>query len=313
MKDIAILVPVYNDLDCLHLLLSQPGLTSLLPRLSCVVIVDDGSDHFVFAEKNYPFDIQVISLQANLGHQKALAIGLSYIHQELAVQRVLVMDSDGEDGIDDAVELVKVSDINPELIILARRTSRQEGPAFKAGYRMYRLMFRVLTGYSIASGNFMVLPARHLSSLVFKNDIWNHLAAAIIKSKLPVLTIPVPRRQRFTGTSKMSLTRLVIHGLGAITVFVDHLSARLLIGSLVLLIMTAISICIIVGIKVFTTLAIPGWASVLTGVMFIIFMQSFLLTLSTVVLYLSSQSQRQFIPGAHYREFIQRKEQNNEA
>jgi glycosyltransferase involved in cell wall biosynthesis len=304
MKDIAILVPVYNDLDCLHLLLSQPGLDALLPRLSCVVVVNDGSDQFLFQEKNYPFAIRVISLQANLGHQKALAIGLSCIHEELSVQQVLIMDSDGEDGIDDALDLIKASDIHPESIILARRTRRQEGLAFKTGYRMYRLMFRVLTGYSISSGNFMVVPARHLASLVFKNDIWNHLAAAIIKSKLPVLTVPVPRRQRFTGTSKMSLTRLVIHGLGAITVFVDYLSARLLIGSLVLLILTAISICIIVGIKVFTSLAIPGWASVLTGVMFIIFMQSFLLTLSTVVLYLSSQSQRQFIPGAHYREFI---------
>jgi hypothetical protein len=313
MKDIAILVPVYNDLDCLHLLLSQPGLTLLLPRLSCVVVVDDGSDQFVFPAGNYPFNIRLISLQANLGHQKALAIGLSYIHEELAVQHILVMDSDGEDGMDDALNLLKASDKNPESIILARRTSRQEGLAFKIGYKMYRLMFRVLTGYSIGSGNFMVLPARHLSSLVFKNDIWNHLAAAIIKSKLPLLTVPVPRRQRFTGTSKMSLTRLVIHGLGAITVFVDYLSARLLIGSLVLLIMTAISICIIVGIKVFTNLAIPGWASVLTGVMFIIFMQSFLLTLSTVVLYLSSQSQRQFIPGAHYREFIQQKQATNEA
>jgi glycosyltransferase involved in cell wall biosynthesis len=307
MKDIAILVPVYNDLDCLHLLLSQPALGALMPRLSCVVVVDDGSDQLILLDKNYPFEIRVINLHANLGHQKALAIGLSYIHQELAIQKVLIMDSDGEDGMDDAVNLIKSSDTNPQSIILARRTSRQEGLIFKTGYRMYRLMFRVLTGYSISSGNFMVLPYRHLSSLVFKNDIWNHLAAAIIKSKLPVLTVPVPRRQRFAGTSKMSLTRLVIHGLGAITVFVDYLSARLLIGSLVLLIMTAVSIGIIVGIKIFTNLAIPGWASVLTGVMFIIFMQSFLLTLSTVVLYLSSQSQRQFIPGAHYREFINNK------
>lgn len=313
MKDIAILVPVYNDLDCLHLLLSQPGLKALQSRLSCVVVIDDGSDQLISLGEHYPFDVKLINLQANLGHQKALAIGLSYIHQELAIQRVLVMDSDGEDGMEDALNLIKSSDTAPESIIFARRTSRQEGLAFKTGYRMYRLLFRVLTGYSIGSGNFMVLPARHLSSLVFKNDIWNHLAAAIIKSKLPVLNVPVPRRQRFTGTSKMSLTRLVIHGLGAITVFVDYLSARLLIGSLVLLIMTAISICVIVGVKIFTSLAIPGWASVLTGVMFIIFMQSFLLTLSTVVLYLSSQSQRQFIPGAHYREFIQQKQATNEA
>lgn len=305
MKDIAILIPVYNDLDCLYLLLSQPGLEPIAGRVSTVVVVDDGSDHFRIEKTRVPFNLKIITLQANLGHQKALAIGLSYIHENLKVDKVIVMDADGEDGAGDAAKLVEASDTEPLNIILAKRTTRQEGIVFRTGYRMYRTMFRVLTGYSISSGNFMVIPARHLASLVFKNDIWNHLAAAIIKSKLPLKTVRVPRRQRFAGTSKMSLTRLVIHGLGAITVFVDYLSARLLISSLVLLIFTALSICTIVAIKLCTDLAIPGWASVLTGVMFIIFMQSFLLTLSTVVLYLSSQSQRQFIPGAHYQEFIQ--------
>lgn len=304
MKDLIILVPVYNDADCLKILCNNSIFQELSALNIQMVIVNDGSATFDFNKNLYNFPIDVLHLHANLGHQKALAIGLAYIHRHKQALNIVVMDADGQDEPRDMLLLLKTSSLASGTIVFAERIKRKESYEFRIGYKIYKLLFKLLTGYTINFGNFVLIPFDYLGKLVYKNDIWHHLAAGIIKSNLPLVSIPMERNRRFTGESKMNFSKLVLHGFGAIAVFVEYVSTRLLIFSLLLLIFTSLSIAGIILIKSFTNLAIPGWASMLTGVMMIIFLQSFLLTLFTLVLYLSSQSQRQFIPGVHYKEFI---------
>ena len=101
----------------------------------------------------------------------------------------------------------------------------------------------------------------------------------------------------------MSFNLLLMHGLGAIAVFIEIIASRLLIFSLLLIGISLIIILTILGIKIFTDKAIPGWASTVTSAMLIILLQSFLLSLFTIFLYLSSQSQRKFIPAKHYKDY----------
>ena len=53
------------------------------------------------------FTLQILHLQRNIGHQKAIAVGLAYIKENLACDKVLVMDSDGEDKPEDAAALLR--------------------------------------------------------------------------------------------------------------------------------------------------------------------------------------------------------------
>ena len=101
----------------------------------------------------------------------------------------------------------------------------------------------------------------------------------------------------------MSFTSLLIHGLGAIAVFIEIIASRLLIFSLLLIGISLIVILGLLGIKTFTDRAIPGWTSTVISAMLIILLQSFLLSLFTIFLYLSSQSQRKFIPAKHYKDY----------
>ena len=48
------------------------------------------------------------------------------------------------------------------------------------------------------------------------SELWNHYPSAIIKARIPFTAIPLPRGPRLGGRSQMSLTSLVLHGLGAI-------------------------------------------------------------------------------------------------
>jgi hypothetical protein len=102
----------------------------------------------------------------------------------------------------------------------------------------------------------------------------------------------------------MSFTSLFLHGLGAIGVFTDIIASRLLLFSMVMIFLSVLAIAVIVFIKLFTNLAIPGWATGAVSSMLIVLLQSFLLSLFTIFLYLSSASQRRFIPALHYEDYV---------
>lgn len=300
-----ILIPVYNDQASLDILVSK--LESLvndkLSQECTVLIVNDGSSENLSIANYTGFQYHLLPLYRNIGHQKAIAVGLAYIHHHLPCDRVLVMDCDGEDRPEDAISLLNASNENPGKIIFAQRKARREGLSFKAFYFFYKLLFRLLTGLKIGFGNFMVIPGNKLSKLVYYSEIWSHLSASVLKSGFEFVPVNTNRGKRYAGKSKMNFTSLLLHGLGAISVFLERVATRLLLFSAALIFVSFIAIIIIVYIRTFTNLAIPGWASTTLSAMIIVLLQGFLLSLFTIFLFLSSQSQKKFIPAHHYREY----------
>lgn len=304
-KQVTILIPLYNDSESLNPLLAT--LPRILEQIKdtrfSVLVADDGSTELLSLKAPAGIGLQVLHLQRNIGHQKAIAIGLAYIREHIPADQVLVMDGDGEDRPEDIPSLLQAGDANPGKIIFAKRESRQEGRRFRFFYWLYKLAFRVLTGHRISFGNFMLLPRPLLDKAVYYSEIWNHIAGGILKTNLPYTTIATHRGKRYAGESKMNFLSLLMHGLGAIAVFIEVIASRLLLFSLLLIGISLLAILVLVGIRSFTDLAIPGWTSTVSSAMLIILLQSFLLSLFTIFLYLSFQSQRKFIPAHHYRDY----------
>ena len=304
-EQITILIPVLNDEESLNRLLNELVIACKeFPdsKLS-VLAVDDGSATHLKINVPSQFSLKILHLHRNIGHQKAIAVGLAYIKENISCDKVLVMDADGEDRPEDAIALLKESQNNPGNIIFAKRKSRQEGSGFRLFYRIYKFVFRMLTGKRIAFGNFLVMPKILLDKAVYYSEIWNHIAGGVLKTGLPYSSIVTHRGKRYAGNSKMSFHSLLIHGLGAIAVFIDVIASRLLLFSLVLIGISLLVIVAVISIKTFSDLAIPGWTSTVVSAMLIILLQSFLLSLFTIFLYLSSQSQRKFIPALHYKDY----------
>jgi polyisoprenyl-phosphate glycosyltransferase len=299
-----ILIPVYNDSESLNTLLTALGqsLEQLKDFQFTVVVVDDGSSEPVTIQTKL-LPVRILHLQRNIGHQKAIAIGLAWINEHSPSDTVLVMDSDGEDRPEDAVALLTAAPASPGKIVFALRKSRQEGKRFRLFYRLYKLFFRILTGQRIAFGNFMLMPKTVLEKAVYYPEIWSHIAGGLLKAGLPYTAIETHRGKRYAGKSKMNFTALLLHGLGAIAVFMEVIATRLLIFSLLLIGFSLTAILILLGIKAFSDYAIPGWTSTVVSAMLIVLLQSFLLSLFTIFLYLSSQSQRKFIPAHHYTDY----------
>ena len=132
-----------------------------------VVAVDDGSPRrdAWSSEASEPGascirGLEIVRLATNLGHQRAIAVGLVQFAARTDIDAVLVMDSDGEDRPEEIALLAAAARANPDAVILAQRSKRSESRGFRFGYVVYKFLFRVLTGQSVSFGNFMIIPKR---------------------------------------------------------------------------------------------------------------------------------------------------------
>ena len=184
-----------------------------------IIIVDDGSMTSIDATdlKTLHFEnigqVSVVELKRNLGHQRAIALGLAYVSAERDCEAVLVMDGDGEDRPEDAMRLVEACrEYEFRSMIFARRSKRSEGFSFQFFYNIYKFLYRLLTGREIRFGNFSAVPRQVLKRLVVVSEIWNNYAGGAMKSRVPIVEIDTKRGNRLSGKSSMSFISLVTHG-----------------------------------------------------------------------------------------------------
>ena len=237
---VAIVLPVFNDWEFFGLLLKHLGEQEFTGRCSiCVVAVDDGSSDVPLPTNKFidrlgkVEELKIIRLASNLGHQRAIAVGLVSTFKSSKFDAVVVMDSDGEDRPSDVAKLLAHWDLHPTRIIVARRARRLESFFFRCFYVLYKMLFRALTGQTINFGNFCLIPKNALQSLVHNPAIWNNLAAAIKRSRLACTYIPIDRGARLSGVSQMNFVSLALHGISAISVYSDVVFIRIVAMALV--------------------------------------------------------------------------------
>ncbi len=267
-----ILIPVYNDKDSLLILLKEINEMSFNNNLRLnILIVDDGSDKNyedgVFKDLTY-LSINYIKLKRNVGHQEAIYIGMMYYRNQ-NIDKLIIMDGDGEDKPNDLLKLIKKSQDHEDKIIVAKRKKRSESILFKLLYKIYKISFYFLTGKIIDFGNFVLMSKNHINKLISMPEINNHLAASIIKSKLPIIKIPIDRGDRYLGKSKMNYESLILHGLKAISVFSNQVIVRIIIFSILLIFFLTIIVIFIFYIRFFTDFLIPGQATSALGLLMI--------------------------------------------
>jgi polyisoprenyl-phosphate glycosyltransferase len=274
-----------------------------------LVLVDDGSyearpPDFLNSLVSFS-SVEIIVLRRNVGHQRAIAIGLSQIFETKNAEAVVVMDADGEDRPEDLARLIEAySASRQEKIIFAERTQRSEGALFRFLYQIYRALHFSLTGYGIRFGNFSIMPRKLVGCLVVDPNLWLHFAATVVSSHIPYTTIPTQRGLRLHGKSKLNFTSLVIHGLAAISCYNELVGVRLIFCSLGL---SALILILIVGVvieRIATPWAIPGWATSAIGISCVLLLQTFLIVLAFIAMAISSRKSQFFFPLQQYKLLI---------
>jgi polyisoprenyl-phosphate glycosyltransferase len=299
---VLVLVPIFNDWEsATRLLWDLDRVAPALGRVE-VVLVDDGSSEpqpadFAMGPFLHVIGVKIIHLARNLGHQRALAVGLVWAAQNSGAAYVLVMDGDGEDRPEDAPRLLSEAQRHgSQKVVFAARVKRLESTWFQLGYHAFRLVHYLLTGVKVRVGNFSVVPARCLQRLVLTSEIWNHYAASVYRTKIPHVSIRIARGSRYAGRSKMDLVSLVLHGLAGISVFIDVLGARLLVFLAGIGAITFLGISAITAVRLFSRWAIPGWATTAAGLLSVILLQTITLMLMFVFVILATRSSATFLP-----------------
>ncbi len=313
---IVITMPVYEDWDsaielCQKLDLVLEKETDL--RAS-ILLIDDGSMASL-PPSTLPFQpvaierISVLSLRRNLGHQRAIAIGLTYIQQHKKGDAVVVMDADGEDRPEDLPRMIEaVRSRERPTAVFAERGKRLENPAFRTLYQCYRILHRFFIGRDIRFGNFSMLPWSHLDSLVVFPDLWNHYAAAFLNSRLPYVRVRLDRGARLRGRSHMNFVSLVVHGLSAVFANQEVVGTRLLGLVLISTMGVSLGITVSAGLGLFTHLLIPGWAVIWMGLLLVLASQALLAIFVLVFLIMMNRSHLGFLPVRDYAYFVRTEE-----
>lgn len=282
---IVIVMPVYEDLEASGRLFQELG--QQFGDRVFVVAVDDGSVRQPLSvESLHQAGIAgaVLKLRRNVGHQRAIAIGLSYAAEHLVPgQQVVVMDSDGEDLPSTIPALLARLD-NPAVdVVVAQRKSRVETFRFKAFYQVYKRFFGVMTGRPISFGNFMALKPAAVKRLVSMQELPIHVAAAVLASKLRTDVCPLDRGPRYAGQSKMNFVGLALHGFKALMVFAEDVLVRVGIASALIASFAVVGSVAAVALKLLGY-STPGWFSLVLGIFVLLFLQTAALALMTLML-----------------------------
>jgi glycosyltransferase involved in cell wall biosynthesis len=311
---LVITMPVFRDWDIAGVLCQQ--IDQQLGQLDSIkvriVLIDDGSPAPLrgwspFAPVHIS-RIDMLLLKRNMGHQRAIAMGLCMIENEIECDAVLVMDADGEDRAEDVIRLINAFRENPDCIVFAGRQRRYEGVVFRTGYRGYRLLYWLLTGVAVREGNFSIMSHSALDRLVVMSELWNHYAGAVYKSKLAHVRLATDRGRRLGGKSHMNFVALVVHGLAGISIFYDVVATRILMGSVFCVIALFIIMAIVFGIRLYTNLAIPGWATYTSGLLLVLVIQIASIAFSLVFSLITTRLNMTFVPARDYLVFFDRVE-----
>lgn len=306
---VVVVAPVYDDAAAATQLLKHLGHAFSDTEVDLrVLFVDDGSRVPLARELQAEAgaEVEVLRLRRNVGHQRAIALGTAYVHEHITCDAMLVMDADGEDRPEDAVALVaRCREQAGERIIFAERTRRSESALFQMCYRLYQLLHWVLTGVRVRVGNFSVVPAGRLAALATLPALWNHYAAAIFQARLPRALLPTVRGQRYSGRSKMNFVALVIHGLQAISVFIEVVAVRLLLAVCLFAGGCGLLLALTLAAKFFAGLAVPGLSPYLFGGLLMVALSLTLGSFSLTLGFLAQRNSLDFIPLRDYRLFVE--------
>jgi dolichol-phosphate mannosyltransferase len=261
---VSVILPVYNEVAALDQLFRSVNQAIDKAGASAeIIFIDDGSSD----GSNEALDrlaagdgrVRVLHLSRNFGHQAALQAGLTHA----AGDAVVVMDSDLQD---DPAAIGRFLEKWREGydVVYAIRTSRKESQSkrflFFAFYRLLNVISK--TPMPADAGNFSLLDQRVAREIARLLDRDRYFAGLRSWVGFRQVGIDVERGARYDDRPRVSMLGLARLAKSAIFSFSSFpLTVFYLIGWLALLVFLALAGFTLYH-KLFTGLAIPGWASI---------------------------------------------------
>lgn len=222
MPKLSVVIPCYNEEDCL---------VELHQRVSAacsactddyeLVLVNDGSTDKTWqmiedVSKRDPH-ILGVSLSRNHGHQLALTAGLTMARG----QRILVIDADLQDPPELLQGMMDAMDQGYDVVYGQRRQRAGESVFKKSTASLfYRVLLRLSeTPIPLDTGDFRLMSRRALDALLAMPEQHRFVRGMVSWIGFPQTALPYDREERFAGTTKYPLKKMVRFAIDAITGF----------------------------------------------------------------------------------------------
>ena len=275
MIKLAIVSPCYNEEDVLQH--SVERLTELLDRMvnenaissdSMMVFVNDGSNDRTWQiisdlhqTNSY---VKGINLTRNVGHQNAILAGMMTAKEW--ADAVVTIDADLQDDIACIPQMVKHFEEGYD-IVYGVKVQRDADPLMKklTAQAFYKLQKQMGVESVFNHADFRLMSRRALDMLSNYHESNLYLRGLIPQIGLPHTTVDDVISERYAGSSKYTLGKMLGLALNGITAFsVKPLYLIFNIGILFLIIAFIIGIYVVYSLIMGS--AVHGWASLMLSV-----------------------------------------------
>ena len=230
MKNIIILIPVFNDWESIQKLIREinENISSFNKyNFECLIINDASTINQPNLSKPDNFrSLEILNMKKNKGHARCNAFGIRHVIQNKKFDYLILMDGDGEDRPVEIKNLVDTIYKKPNISVVAKRIKRSEGFIFQFLYQIHKFITYIFTGKKINFGNYSILTKEDVKILHTKASLWSSFSGSVKKNLKILNEVNSIRGIRYFGPSKMSLFRLIIHSLSIIAVFKYHVFIR---------------------------------------------------------------------------------------
>ncbi len=274
---LAIIIPCYNEEEVLpetarriDELMSDMVRRGKIAGESSVYFVDDGSRDRTWslieglAASSRRF--HGIKLSRNRGHQTALLAGL----QSAKGDAIVSVDADLQDDLNAIEKMVDAYSEGAD-VVYGVRQSRDEDTAFKRltaeGY--YKLLAALGVDVVFNHADYRLMSRRAVDALCSFDESNLFIRGIIPQIGFPSAIVKYDRRERFAGESKYPLKKMIALAWNGVTSF-SAAPLRLITGlGAAISVVTLGVACWALAIKLFTTSALPGWASTVVPIYFL--------------------------------------------
>ena len=283
MTALSIVVPCFNEADCLPLLherLTAAAKSSFGEDYELVFVNDGSRDHsWSILQQLGAADphLVAINLSRNHGHQLALTAGLDLCRGA----HILIVDADLQDPPELLGDMLALMRAEQADVVYGVRRSRAGETRFKraTAHAFYRLLSNATEiDIPLDTGDFRLMSRRALDVLLAMPEQARFIRGMVAWIGFKQLALPYDRQERYAGRTKYPFAKMLRFALDALTSFssaplkiASHAGLALSLGSL-----------LIIAYILYGWLAgrsIPGWTSVMLVVVALGAVQMFVLGL----------------------------------
>jgi dolichol-phosphate mannosyltransferase len=267
----SIVAPVFNEEETVpHFYQRIVDVMESLSEPFEIVLINDGSRDGSYAvmKQLHQQDprVRVVDFSRNFGHQIAISAGLDHARGDA----VVIIDSDLQDPPEVILQLIAAWKNGAEMVY-AQRSKRSGETHFKlwTAAAFYRLIERI-TSINIPrnTGDFRLLDRQVVKALVAMREQHRFMRGLSVWVGFRQEAVQYERHERFAGTTKYPLRKMLRFSLDAITSF-SHVPLQLATTfGFILAGISLIGIIIAIILRLFTD-AIVGQASTLILVLFL--------------------------------------------